>query len=100
MSSAFPPVDTHSKSRISFHSEGPNRFSCEFCGKDRFNRRDNLDAHRRRHAEPGSRGRVEFIPASVPVIEQEELSRRRRIVTKSKNLARKAVNPNGNYGER
>ncbi|KAH7186617.1 hypothetical protein DER44DRAFT_858770 [Fusarium oxysporum] len=68
-----------------FHGEGPNRFSCEFCGKDKFNRQDNLNNHRKLHARPNSRSRgVEFIPAAVPVIEQEERSRKRRAPSKSK----------------
>ena len=68
-----------------FHGEGPNRFSCEFCGKDQFNRQDNLNNHRKLHARPNSRNRgVEFIPAAVPVIEQEERSRKRRAPPKSK----------------
>ena len=63
----------------------PNRFSCEFCGKDQFNRQDNLNNHRKLHARPNSRNRgVEFIPAAVPVIEQEERSRKRRAPPKSK----------------
>ncbi|KAL4727281.1 hypothetical protein ACLX1H_006187 [Fusarium chlamydosporum] len=71
--------------RSSFHGEGPNRFSCEFCGKDQFNRQDNLNNHRKLHARPNSRNRgVEFIPAAVPVIEQEERSRKRRAPSKSK----------------
>ncbi|KAI3570795.1 hypothetical protein IWW34DRAFT_796357 [Fusarium oxysporum f. sp. albedinis] len=62
-----------------YHGEGRNRFSCEFCRKDRFNRQDNLNNHRRLHARPNNRNRgVEFIPAAVPVIEQEERSRKRR----------------------
>ncbi|KAF4468603.1 hypothetical protein FALBO_4504 [Fusarium albosuccineum] len=62
-----------------FHGEGLNRFSCEFCGKDQFNRQDNLNNHRKLHTRPksGSRG-VQFIAAAVPVIEQEERSRKRR----------------------
>ncbi len=69
----------------SFHGEGPNRFSCEFCGKDQFNRQDNLNNHRKLHARPNSRNRgVEFIPAAVPIIEQEERSRKRRAPPKSK----------------
>ncbi|KAG7403583.1 C2H2 type master regulator of conidiophore development brlA [Fusarium oxysporum f. sp. rapae] len=67
------------------HGEGPNRFSCEFCGKDQFNRQDNLNNHRKLHARPNSRNRgVEFIPAAVLVIEQEERSRKRRAPSKSK----------------
>jgi hypothetical protein len=69
----------------SFHGEGPNRFSCEFCGKDQFNRQDNLNNHRKLHARPNSRNRgVEFIPAAVAVIEQDERSRKRRAPSKAK----------------
>ncbi|KAF4956619.1 hypothetical protein FSARC_11524 [Fusarium sarcochroum] len=68
-----------------FHGEGPNRFSCEFCGKDQFNRQDNLRNHRKLHARPNSRNRgVEFLPAAVAIIEQEERSRKRRAPIKSK----------------
>ena len=71
--------------KFSFHGEGPNRFSCEFCGKDQFNRQDNLNNHRKQHARPNSRNRgVEFIPEAVPVIEREERSRKRRAPPKSK----------------
>ncbi|OAA61590.1 Zinc finger, C2H2-type/integrase, DNA-binding protein [Akanthomyces lecanii RCEF 1005] len=67
-----------------FHNEGPNRFSCEFCGKSQFNRRDNLKNHRKLHARyrSGSRG-VEFIAAAVPIIEQEEIRRKRQVSHKS-----------------
>ncbi|KAK7570638.1 hypothetical protein V3481_019184 [Fusarium oxysporum f. sp. vasinfectum] len=66
-----------------YHDEGPNRFSCEFCGKDQFNRQDNLNNHRKLHARPNSRNRgVEFVPAAVPVIEQEERSKKRRARSK------------------
>ncbi|KAL7940345.1 hypothetical protein V8C42DRAFT_337789 [Trichoderma barbatum] len=68
-----------------FHGEGPNRFSCEFCGKSQYNRQDNLNNHRKLHAWPksGKRG-VEFIPAAIRVIEKEERSRKRRAPPKSK----------------
>jgi hypothetical protein len=70
---------------IRFHGEGPNRFSCEFCGKDQFNRQDNLNNHRKLHARTNNRKRgVEFIAAAVPVIEQEERSRKRRAPSKSR----------------
>ncbi|KAG7403204.1 C2H2 type master regulator of conidiophore development brlA [Fusarium oxysporum f. sp. rapae] len=62
-----------------YHGEGPNRSSCEFCGKDQFNRQDNLNNHRKLHARPNSHNRgIGFIPAAVPVIEQEERSRKQR----------------------
>ncbi|KAJ9413015.1 hypothetical protein FOXG_21382 [Fusarium oxysporum f. sp. lycopersici 4287] len=61
----------------SHHGEGRNRFSCEFCGNDRFNRHDNLTIHRRLHAQ-NKRGkpRVKFIAAAVRVIEEESENRR------------------------
>ncbi|EWZ77813.1 hypothetical protein FOXG_17124 [Fusarium oxysporum f. sp. lycopersici 4287] len=66
-----------------YHGEGGNRFYCEFCRKNQFNRQDNLNNHRKLHARPNSRNRgVEFIPAAVPVIEQEERSRKRRARSK------------------
>ncbi|PFH55176.1 hypothetical protein XA68_10514 [Ophiocordyceps unilateralis] len=82
---AFRRNEHLKRHKQTFHGEGPNRFSCEFCGKDQFNRQDNLNNHRKLHARPNSRNRgVEFIPAAVPVIEQEERSRKRRAPPKSK----------------
>ncbi|EXL66164.1 hypothetical protein FOPG_17641 [Fusarium oxysporum f. sp. conglutinans race 2 54008] len=81
---AFRRIEHLKRHKQTFHDEGPNRFSCEFCGKDQFNRQDNLNNHRKLHARPNSRNRgVEFLPAAVPVIEQEERSRRRRTPSKS-----------------
>lgn len=71
----------------SFHGEGPNRFACEFCGKDQFNRQDNLNNHRKLHARPNNRNRgVEYIAAAVPVIQEEERCRKRRAPPKSRLL--------------
>ncbi|GAB0136804.1 hypothetical protein EsDP_00005094 [Epichloe bromicola] len=82
---AFRRNEHLKRHKQTFHGEGPNRFSCEFCGKDQFNRQDNLNNHRKLHARPNSRNRgVEFIPAAVPIIEQEERSRKRRAPPKSK----------------
>ncbi|KAF5001013.1 hypothetical protein FDECE_11083 [Fusarium decemcellulare] len=82
---AFRRNEHLKRHKQTFHGEGPNRFSCEFCGKDQFNRQDNLNNHRKLHARPNSRNRgVEFIPAAVPVIEQEERSRKRRASSKAK----------------
>ncbi|KAF5973459.1 zinc finger protein odd-paired-like (opl) [Fusarium bulbicola] len=82
---AFRRNEHLKRHKQTFHGEGPNRFSCEFCGKDQFNRQDNLNNHRKLHARPNSRNRgVEFIPAAVPIIEQEERSRKRRAPSKSK----------------
>ncbi|KAF4496271.1 hypothetical protein FAGAP_7577, partial [Fusarium agapanthi] len=80
---AFRRNEHLKRHKQTFHGEGPNRFSCEFCGKDQFNRQDNLNNHRKLHARPNSRNRgVEFIPAAVPIIEQEERSRKRRAPSK------------------
>ncbi|KAF5978412.1 hypothetical protein FCOIX_5925 [Fusarium coicis] len=82
---AFRRNEHLKRHKQTFHGEGPNRFSCEFCGKDQFNRQDNLNNHRKLHARPNSRSRyVEFIPAAVPVIEQEDRSRKRRAPPKNK----------------
>ncbi|CZR49744.1 uncharacterized protein FPRO_14779 [Fusarium proliferatum ET1] len=82
---AFRRNEHLKRHKQTFHGEGPNRFSCEFCGKDQFNRQDNLNNHRKLHARRNSRSHgVEFIPAAVPVIEQEERSRKRRAPSKSK----------------
>ncbi|KAF5723178.1 hypothetical protein FMUND_2112 [Fusarium mundagurra] len=82
---AFRRNEHLKRHKQTFHGEGPNRFSCEFCGKDQFNRQDNLNNHRKLHARPNSRNRgVKFTPAAVPVIEQEERSRKRRAPSKSK----------------
>ncbi|CEJ89897.1 hypothetical protein VHEMI05713 [[Torrubiella] hemipterigena] len=82
---AFRRNEHLKRHKQTYHGEGPNRFSCEFCGKDQFNRQDNLNNHRKLHARPNSRNRgVEFIPAAVPIIEAEERSRKRRAPPKSK----------------
>nr|A0A0A7HJC7.1 RecName: Full=C2H2 type master regulator of conidiophore development brlA [Hapsidospora chrysogena]AIZ05821.1 BrlA [Hapsidospora chrysogena] len=82
---AFRRNEHLKRHKQTFHGEGPNRFSCEFCGKDQFNRQDNLNNHRKLHARPNSRNRgVEFIPEAVPIIEHEERSRKRRAPPKSK----------------
>ncbi|KAI3573402.1 hypothetical protein IWW34DRAFT_823785 [Fusarium oxysporum f. sp. albedinis] len=80
---AFRRKEHLKRHRQTSHDEGPNRFLCEFCGKDQFNRQDNLNNHRKLHARPNSRNRgVEFIPAAVLIIEQEERSRKRRAPSK------------------
>ncbi|PCD21301.1 hypothetical protein AU210_016267 [Fusarium oxysporum f. sp. radicis-cucumerinum] len=82
---AFRRNEHLKRHKQTFHGEGPNRFLCEFCGKDQFNRQDNLNNHRKLHARPNSRNRgVEFIPAAVPVIEQEGRSRKPRAPKKPK----------------
>ncbi|KAG7424499.1 C2H2 type master regulator of conidiophore development brlA [Fusarium oxysporum f. sp. raphani] len=82
---AFRRNEHLKRHKQTFHGEGPNSFSCEFCGKDQFNRQDNLNNHRKLHARPNGRNRgVKFIPSAVPIIEQEERSRKRRAPSKSK----------------
>lgn len=72
-----------------FHGEGPNRFRCEFCGKDQFNRQDNLNNHRKLHARPNNRNRgVEFKIEAVAIIEMEERSRKKRAPPKAKMSAK------------
>ncbi|PTB47443.1 hypothetical protein M431DRAFT_536269 [Trichoderma harzianum CBS 226.95] len=82
---AFKRGEHLKRHKQTFHGEGPNRFSCEFCGKSQFNRQDSLNTHRKLHAQPksGKRG-VESIPAAIRVIEQEDRSRKRRLPPKSK----------------
>ncbi|KAG7402604.1 C2H2 type master regulator of conidiophore development brlA [Fusarium oxysporum f. sp. rapae] len=61
---AFRRGEHLKRHKQTFHGEGPNR-------------QDNLNNHRKLHARPNSCNRgVEFIPAAVPVIEQEERSRK------------------------
>ncbi|KAF4455911.1 hypothetical protein F53441_1848 [Fusarium austroafricanum] len=73
------------------HVAWPNHLACEFCGKDQFSRKDNLNIHRRLHARPTicSR-RVQFIPAAVPVIDQEKRSKEQRLPSNSRRLRRRA----------
>ncbi|UPK94808.1 hypothetical protein LCI18_005743 [Fusarium solani-melongenae] len=73
---AFRRKEHLKRHKQSYHGEGPNRFSCEFCGRGQFNRKDNLNNHRRLHTRHNSRNRgVEFVPNAVMVIEQEKLRR-------------------------
>ncbi|RGP63516.1 hypothetical protein FSPOR_8569 [Fusarium sporotrichioides] len=77
---AFRRVEHLKRHKQSHHGEGgQNKFSCEFCGKDNFNRYDNLQIHRRLHARKNKRYRsVKFVPAAVPIIEDEEQVRTRK----------------------
>ncbi|KAK0386378.1 hypothetical protein NLU13_6215 [Sarocladium strictum] len=78
-SKAFRRMEHLKRHKQTTHGEGPNRFRCEFCKKDQFNRQDNLNNHRKLHARPNSRNRgVEFMPEAVPIIEEEERSRKKR----------------------
>ncbi|SCO54590.1 uncharacterized protein FFNC_15586 [Fusarium fujikuroi] len=57
------------------HAKRIKRFCCEFCGKDQFNRHDNLLNHRKLHARAKSRNpRVRVIPAAASVIEEANRS--------------------------
>ncbi|EXK23981.1 hypothetical protein FOMG_19270 [Fusarium oxysporum f. sp. melonis 26406] len=76
---AFRRSEHLKRHKISSHGEGPNCFSCEFCGKDQFNRQDNLNSHRKLHTRLNNRERgVIFIPAAVSIIQQEQRNRKRR----------------------
>ncbi|KAH7320869.1 hypothetical protein B0I35DRAFT_407898 [Stachybotrys elegans] len=83
---AFRRNEHLKRHKQTFHDEGGrNRFRCEFCGKNQFNRLDNLKNHRKLHARPNSRNRgVEFMAEAVPIIEQEERCRKRRAPSRSK----------------
>ncbi|GAO18836.1 hypothetical protein UVI_02029830 [Ustilaginoidea virens] len=67
------------------HGLGLNRFACEFCGKNQFNRRDNLNSHRKLHARPSRKNRgVMFVPAAMTILEQERRSRKTKAPSKPK----------------
>ncbi|RSL64728.1 hypothetical protein CEP54_004589 [Fusarium duplospermum] len=73
---AFRRKEHLKRHKQSYHGEGPNRFSCEFCGRGQFNRKDNLNNHRKLHTRHNSRNRgVEFVPDAVMIIEQEKRTR-------------------------
>ncbi|RSM05630.1 hypothetical protein CEP52_006171 [Fusarium oligoseptatum] len=73
---AFRRKEHLKRHKQSYHGEGPNRFSCEFCGRGQFNRRDNLNNHRKLHTRHNSRNRgVEFVPDAAMIIEQEKRTR-------------------------
>ncbi|EXL91123.1 hypothetical protein NOF04DRAFT_18207 [Fusarium oxysporum II5] len=92
---AFRRSEHLRRHKQTFHGEGPNRFSCEFCGKSQFNRQDNLNNHRKLHAQPNRRDScVEFIPAAVPVIAQEKRCRKRRAPSNKKGIEGKAASSN------
>ncbi|GKU14391.1 unnamed protein product [Fusarium langsethiae] len=81
---AFRRIEHLRRHKKTFHGERLRLFSCEFCGKDQFNRNDNLQTHRKLHARPKNHNRgVGFLPAAVSVIEQEELARKRRAPARS-----------------
>ncbi|EEU34921.1 uncharacterized protein NECHADRAFT_39683 [Fusarium vanettenii 77-13-4] len=82
---AFRRKEHLKRHKQSFHGEGPNRFLCEFCGKGDFNRRDNLNIHRKLHARRNSHNRrVKFVADAVTAIEQEKRSRRFRARTRQR----------------
>jgi hypothetical protein len=52
-------------------------YKCDFCGKGRFSRRDNLNAHRELHTEENRKGPILYYPNAKEVIEKEKLERKR-----------------------
>ncbi|KAF4943148.1 hypothetical protein FSARC_15017 [Fusarium sarcochroum] len=87
---AFRRTEHLKRHKQAFHGEGPNRFLCEFCGKDQFNRFDNLQVHRRLHTRLVSGNyAVKFVPEAVAVTEQEERTRKRRAPPKHKKVTAK-----------
>ncbi|RBR20365.1 uncharacterized protein FIESC28_05329 [Fusarium coffeatum] len=77
---SFRRVEHLKRHKQSHHGEGgQNRFSCEFCGKDNFNRYDNLQTHRRLHTRKNKRQRsIKFVPAAVSIIEGEEKAKKQK----------------------
>ncbi|KAF5664233.1 zinc finger protein odd-paired-like (opl) [Fusarium denticulatum] len=84
---AFRRIEHLKRHKQTHHGEGDNSFVCEFCGKDQFNRYDNLQTHRRLHARRNKRYRsIKFVPAAVAVIEEEDRTRKRRVTYRSKGM--------------
>lgn len=82
---AFRRIEHLKRHKQAKHGEGENNFSCEFCGKDNFNRWDNLQTHRRLHTRNNKRYRsIKFVPAAVAIIEEEDLTRKRRVTLRSR----------------
>ncbi|KNB15705.1 hypothetical protein FOXG_14132 [Fusarium oxysporum f. sp. lycopersici 4287] len=71
----------HLKRHIkSYHTEYPETFSCEFCGKSDFSRGDNLRIHRKLHArQPSGKARVQFVPEAAVILEEEMRSKEARV---------------------
>ncbi|KAF5638496.1 zinc finger odd-paired-like (opl) [Fusarium tjaetaba] len=89
---AFRRVEHLKRHKQTHHSEGENNFVCEFCGKDQFNRYDNLQTHRRLHARHNKRYRsIKFVPAAVAIIAEEDRTRKRRVTYRSKGITGMAV---------
>ncbi|KAK2127569.1 hypothetical protein NOF04DRAFT_1278872 [Fusarium oxysporum II5] len=59
---------------ITKHETKRNQLVCEFCGKNTFTRRDNLNAHRRLHARGPTRFNtgVHFVPAVREALQNTE----------------------------
>ncbi|CVL00450.1 related to zinc finger protein odd-paired-like (opl) [Fusarium mangiferae] len=57
---------------VTKHKPRMHYLQCEFCGKDTFTRRDNLNAHRRLHARHPvkNNGGVHFVPAALKVLQK------------------------------
>ncbi|KAF5611621.1 zinc finger C2H2-type integrase DNA-binding protein [Fusarium subglutinans] len=85
---AFRRIEHLKRHKQTSHGEGENSFVCEFCGKDQFNRYDNLQTHRRLHARHNKRYRsIKFVPAAVDIIAEEDRTRKRRVTYRSKGMA-------------
>ncbi|KAG5807669.1 hypothetical protein H9Q74_005572 [Fusarium xylarioides] len=84
---AFRRIEHLKRHKQAYHGEGENSFVCEFCGKDQFNRYDNLQTHRRLHARHNKRYRsIKFVPAAVDIIAEEDRTRKRRVTYRSKGM--------------
>lgn len=83
--SAFQEYSWSELISISRH-HSDRRYTCEFCGKDQFNRLDNLNTHHRLHAQPtrNRNRRVDFLVKAVSVIEEEDSKRKRRASSRGK----------------
>ncbi|KAF4429377.1 zinc finger odd-paired-like (opl) [Fusarium acutatum] len=62
---AFRRIEHLKRHKQAKHGEGENNYACEFCGKDKFNS-------------------IKFVPAAVAVIEEEDLTRKRRVTFRSR----------------
>ncbi|KAF5563208.1 zinc finger odd-paired-like (opl) [Fusarium phyllophilum] len=89
---AFRRIEHLKRHKKAYHGEGENTFVCEFCGKDQFNRYDNLQTHRRLHARHNKRYRsIKFVPAAVAIIAEEDRTRKRRVTYRSKEITAMTV---------
>ncbi|SCO53066.1 related to zinc finger protein odd-paired-like (opl) [Fusarium fujikuroi] len=63
------------------HEKSTKYLTCEFCGKNTFNRSDNLNAHRKLHARsrPRNSNGVHFVPDAVPAMQMNRKRGRPRL---------------------